>query len=77
MKKIEKITNQNQIGFNADCSNLECVTAKQLAPILGVSYSTIKNYTKSGLIPSIKIGKAVRYNVHQVQQALFAKSEDN
>lgn len=74
MKKIEKI---NQIGFNADCSNLECVTAKQLAPILGVSYSTIKNYTKSGLIPAVKIGKAVRYNVHQVQQALFAKSEDN
>lgn len=58
-------------------NNLECVSAKKLAGILGLSYWTIRNYTKQGIIPAVKIGKAVRYNVHQVQQALFAKSEDN
>lgn len=57
-------------------NNLECVSAKKLADILGLSYWTIRNYTKQGIIPAVKIGKSVRYNVQQVQNALFSKESN-
>lgn len=59
-----------------EINNLECVSAKKLAEILGLSYWTIRNYTKQGIIPAVKIGKSVRYNVQQVQNALFSKESN-
>lgn len=52
------------------------LTSKQLAEYLGFSERHIANLTKSRKIPRIKIGRAVRFNLHSVLKALEAYEED-
>lgn len=41
-------------------------TRQELAQILGVSVTTIRNWDNQNLIPKIKIGNTYRYNVDEV-----------
>ena len=60
-------------SFSNDILNREpgrYVTAAEVAKVLGVSAATIFRLARRGKIPHLKVGRAVRFNVHEVQQAL-------
>ena len=46
------------------------LTEDQIAAYLGVCRRCLFAWRKSGLIPSFKIGKAVRYRLSEVEKAL-------
>ena len=46
------------------------VNRKQLAVIQGVSVETIRNWEKANLIPRLKIGHVIRFDVEKVEKAL-------
>lgn len=45
-------------------------TRKQIAAHCGLSLRTIDELTRNGALPFFKIGKAVRYDLHEVESAL-------
>ncbi|WP_372721561.1 helix-turn-helix domain-containing protein [Novipirellula sp.] len=47
------------------------VDAVELAPLINVSVETVKRYTKSGLIPCVRIGRRVLYQPEAVIWALI------
>ena len=46
---------------------------KQAAKLLNVSLATIDNYRRNGLIPSYRIGSAVRFKRSELIEAITAK----
>ncbi len=46
------------------------LTVKQLAPLLGISVRLVHRLTKCKLIPSIRLGRCLRYNLEQVMAAI-------
>jgi excisionase family DNA binding protein len=51
------------------------LTKAELAAYFKVTERTIEKLQKSGVINSIKLGRAVRYNVRQVEAALSSGSD--
>ena len=45
-------------------------TRKQIAAHCGLSLRTIDELTRNGILPHFKIGKAVRYDLAEVEDAL-------
>ncbi len=50
----------------------ELMTAEQVAALLLLPASTVKDYTRRGVLPSIKLGKHRRFVRSQVQGAIDA-----
>lgn len=46
------------------------LTRKQLAAIQGVSVETIRNWEAKNLIPRLKIGHVIRFDLAKVEKAL-------
>jgi excisionase family DNA binding protein len=70
-------TNKNSCkGKNPEHIAKHILNSKQLAEYLGFSERHIANLTMSRKIPRIKIGRAVRFNLHSVLKALEAYEED-
>jgi excisionase family DNA binding protein len=46
------------------------LTVKQLAPLLGISVRLVHRLTKCKLIPCIRLGRCLRYNLEQVMAAI-------
>lgn len=53
------------------------VSRKELALALGVSTDTIHRLTHQGAIPYIRAGRAYRYNVAEVREALRPRTTDS
>jgi excisionase family DNA binding protein len=50
----------------------ELMTAEQVASLLLLPTSTVKDYARRGVLPSIKLGKHRRFVRSQVQSAIEA-----
>lgn len=48
----------------------ELITRKETIDILGISYPTLNEWTKNGIIPAQRIGTRVRYNRANVYASL-------
>ena len=48
----------------------ELITRKETIDILGISYPTLNEWTKNGIIPAQRIGTRVRYNRADVYASL-------
>ena len=46
------------------------ITRKQLAATQGVSVETIRNWERKKLIPKLKIGNVIRFDLEKVEKAL-------
>jgi excisionase family DNA binding protein len=53
------------------------LTRKELALALGVSLDTVYRLTHSRDIPFIRLGRAYRYNLAEVRQALRPEQRDS
>ncbi|MEI5985917.1 MULTISPECIES: excisionase family DNA-binding protein [Sphingobacterium] len=51
--------------------NRELVKAEDVCSHFKISNSTLQRMKKSGSIPFVKYGKTYRFNIDEVQQALF------
>lgn len=51
-------------------SDTKYLNRKELAQLLGLSQQTISLYTKTGTIPSARMGRQYRYNLQKVRAAL-------
>lgn len=51
------------------------ITAPQLAEVLGLHPETVYHFARSGVIPSFKIGKALRFRVSEVEACLIEKRD--
>ncbi len=49
------------------------ITRKELAAHLGLSLRTVDNLVTSGRIPYLKLGRAVRFDLSEVEAALREK----
>ncbi len=45
------------------------------APQLGVPASWLKSEAEAGMLPALRVGKRLLFNVDQVERALLAKAE--
>ncbi len=50
--------------------NTELVTRSEVSKILGISLTTLNDYTKRGMIPAYRLGKNVRYKKTEVLASL-------
>lgn len=53
----------------------ELLTAPQVASILQMKVSTIEDYARRGILPSVKVGRHRRFVRSQLEQALDALAE--
>ena len=51
-------------------SEVEYLTRKETAKLLGVSLPTLHDWTKTGKIPALRIGTRVRYKKSDVENSL-------
>ena len=51
------------------------VNQKELCAFLGLSEPTVIRWRKKGVIPSMKIGSAIRYDVNKVIEALEVRDK--
>ncbi|OYW76134.1 MAG: hypothetical protein B7Z37_10300 [Verrucomicrobia bacterium 12-59-8] len=51
------------------------LTSPQLMAVLGVSRRILKNWNHRGVIPSVRVGTARRYDLAQVMEALCAHGQ--
>ena len=51
------------------------LTRKDVSEILGVSLVTLNDWSKSGIVPSYRLGTRVRYRYSDIQNALQKKGE--
>lgn len=49
---------------------LRLLKREELAPILGISPRLVHTLTRAKLIPSIRLGRCVRFNLDQVMAAI-------
>ncbi len=50
----------------------ELLTAKQIAAMLHLRVSTVEEYARRGLLPSVKLGRHRRFLRSEVEEALLA-----
>lgn len=53
------------------------LTSRELAALTGVGDTTLEGLAKRGVIPSLRIGKALRFCPSEVVAALRARQEDS
>jgi excisionase family DNA binding protein len=60
-----------------DASSLldELMTVDQMADILQMRVSTIEDYARRGLLPSLKVGRHRRFIRSQVEEAIIALAD--
>ena len=46
------------------------LTRKETAEMLGISFPTLRDYTKRGIIKGYTLGSCIRYKEHEVIEAL-------
>lgn len=61
---------RNSTGVEISRGSAELVTAKALAATTSLPVSCLYEYAKAGRIPSVRVGKHVRFNRDQVLAAL-------
>lgn len=54
--------------------NKICITAIDLSEKMGLSLSTIRNITKKGKIPYIRVGRRILYPVTEIENWLRQKN---
>lgn len=54
--------------------NKICITAVDLSEKMGLSLSTIRNITKKGKIPYIRVGRRILYPVTEIENWLRQKN---
>lgn len=54
----------------------ELMTADQVAQLLQMQQSTIEDYARRGVLPSVKIGRHRRFVRSQLEKAVLALTED-
>lgn len=57
-------------SFNITEGPKTYLTRKEAAELLGVSLPTLNDWSKSGIVPSYKLGTRVRYRLVDIQTAL-------
>ena len=53
----------------------ELLTSRQVASILQMKVSTVEDYARRGVLPSVKLGRHRRFIRSQLEQALGALTE--
>lgn len=51
------------------------LTKEEAASMFGISVSSIDNYKRNGLIPYTKIGRAVRFTLHDLKNSLILQKK--
>ncbi|MBK6519781.1 MAG: helix-turn-helix domain-containing protein [Polyangiaceae bacterium] len=54
----------------------ELVSAARLCEILDLCLPTVRKHTASGLLPSVRVGDSVRYDVAEVREALRRRRDE-
>lgn len=49
---------------------IEYITRKEAAKLLGISLPTLNSYSKQGIVPAYRIGSGVRYKKEEVLRSL-------
>jgi|GEM_PF-4790917 len=52
------------------------VSSKEIAEMYGISQSAIRRYARIGLLPHVRIGKLIRFQVAEVDAALRQAAKD-
>lgn len=52
-------------------NEIEYLTRKQTATLLGVSLVTLSEWTKEGKVKGYRIGSRIRYKRHEIEQSLL------
>ena len=62
---------------NIETLDTGLVTKKELAPVLRVSTRTVDNWQRNKILPYIKVGRLVRFNITRCLRALerFERTE--
>jgi hypothetical protein len=60
----------NSSTFAPKPTNYQLMTDKEVSAYLHVCRRSLFNWRKAGLIPYIKLGKAVRFRINEVEVAL-------
>jgi excisionase family DNA binding protein len=67
---IENVFDEKYNSHRKKAEEIENLTVKQTATLLGVTELTVYNYIKKGFIPASKIGRRVLIKKTDVDQAL-------
>ena len=62
------------VAQSSESSAVPLMTAKQICDYLQIGRSTLGRYVKNGLVPSIKLGRHVRFDVLAVRAAIERNS---
>lgn len=62
------------VATNGDGSVVPLMSAREISDYLGIGRSTLRRYVHSGIVPSIRIGGHVKFDVLAVRAALDRNS---
>ena len=62
------------VATNADGSVVPLMSLKECADYLGVGRSTLRRYVKNGIVPSVRVGGHVKFDVLVVRAAINRNS---
>ncbi|WP_282629624.1 helix-turn-helix domain-containing protein [Empedobacter sedimenti] len=51
------------------------LTKEEAASMFGISVSSVDNYKRNGLIPYTKIGRAVRFTLHDLKNSIILQKK--
>ena len=77
---VRKVLLENNTMPEKPKSELEYITRKETAQILGISLPTLNEWSKKGILPSYRIASRVRYkkdeilgSLHKVQSTKYGR----
>jgi excisionase family DNA binding protein len=62
----------NDLGTPRGLTRAELMTATEVAELLGVPVSTVREWGRKGTLPRVKLGRHVRFIRSQVEAAILA-----
>ncbi len=60
------------LGMPRGLTRAELMTAAEVAELLGVPVSTVREWGRNGTLPRVKLGRHVRFVRSQVEAAILA-----
>lgn len=62
----------DDLGMPRGLTRAELMTAAEVAELLGVPVSTVREWGRQGTLPRVKLGRHVRFVRSQVEAAIIA-----
>lgn len=67
---VRKVLQERNFAFEIPKIEIEYITRKETARILGISLPTLNEWSKKGIIPSYRISSRVRYKKDEILNSL-------